>query len=78
MKENLIEDNRRADHLFLYYLHEKSTIWSHLLPLSYLVALESVSIEQHRLALMKIKLAPSIHLMRMIYKISNLPRIIEN
>ena len=52
MKEkNLIEDNRRADHFsFLYHLHEKKMFHSESLAAlcQYLVALESVSIEQLR------------------------------
>ena len=52
MKEkNLLEDNRRADHFsFLYYLHEKKVFHSESLAAlcQYLVALESVSIEQLR------------------------------
>ena len=52
MKErNLIEANRRADHFsFLYYLHEKKVFHSESLAAlcQYLVALESVSIEQLR------------------------------
>ena len=52
MKEkNLLEDNRRADRFsFLYYLHEKKVFHSESLAAlcQYLVALESVSIEQLR------------------------------